>query len=70
MPVAHWLTCFPSYAFLLCCPPSRAEECVAAFEQRDLAAAAIGEIDDSGEVALSSGGVRVPALSAPVTGLR
>ncbi len=70
VPVADWLTCFPSYAFLLCCPPERAEECVAAFRQRDLAAAAIGAIDNTAEVALSSGGERVRALSHPVTGLR
>ena len=67
--LADWLTCFPSYAFLLCCPEERVGACVAAFEERDLAAAPIGTIDTSGEVALASGGERVRALSHPVTGL-
>jgi len=68
--MGDWLTCFPSYAFLVCCPPRRTAECVAAFTDRDLAAAAIGSIDDTGEVALCARGERVLALSAPVTGLR
>ena len=67
--MGDWLTCFPSYAFLVCCPPRRADECVAAFIDRDLAAAAIGSIDTTGEVVLSSGGEQVRALSVSVTGL-
>ena len=40
--VDAWLTCFPAYAFLLCCPPGRDRECVAAFHSRELAAAVVG----------------------------
>src|SRR5262249_36530579 len=68
--IADWLTCFPRYALLVCCPAGRAGACVAAFTERDLAAAAIGSIDGSGEVALSAGDARVIVLADDaVTGL-
>lgn len=70
--LADWLVCFPSFGFLLCVPPGREAECTAAFRDRGLAAAAIGEIDDSATVVLRSGTETVTALdiaAEPVTGL-
>ena len=70
--VDAWLTCFPAYAFLLCCPPGRDRECVAAFHSRELAAAVVGSIDHSAEVAVRSQGRRAVVLdlsATAVTGL-
>ena len=70
--VDAWLTCFPAFAFLLCCPPGRDRECVGAFHSRDLAAAVVGSIDDSAEVAVRSQGRRAVVLdlsATAVTGL-
>lgn len=55
VPLEWWLTCFPAFAFLLCAPADRAEECAAAFTGRGLRAAAIGRLDDSGVVAIRAG---------------
>jgi uncharacterized protein len=52
----RWLLCFPCYAFLLCVPPEREDECLQAFAGRGLTAAAVGVLDDTGELRLSSGG--------------
>ncbi|HTK65348.1 MAG TPA: AIR synthase related protein [Pseudonocardia sp.] len=52
---AEWLTCFPSFGFLLTTPPDRAQECAEAFRRRGLAAAAVGRIDDSGRLDLCLG---------------
>lgn len=71
--LASWLTCFPNYAFLLCCPPGRADECRAAFHARELAAEVIGEIDASGLIRLAAGRASVDVLdlrTQGVTGLR
>ncbi len=51
-----WLTCFPSFGFLLCVLPGREGEALAAFHERGLAAAVVGELDDTGELALRRGG--------------
>jgi selenophosphate synthetase-related protein len=51
--MADWLSCFPAFAFLLTCPADRVEDCLAAFRARGLAAAALGELDDSGLVRLT-----------------
>ncbi|HEX5087765.1 MAG TPA: AIR synthase related protein [Nocardioides sp.] len=50
-----WLTCFPAYAFLLCAPPGREDECLSAFQTRGLEAAVVGVVDESGLLALRSG---------------
>lgn len=50
VPFAAWLTCFPAFAFLLCAPADRAEECIRAFTGRGLAARAVGELDETGVV--------------------
>ena len=67
-----WLTCFPSFGFLLCAPPGREDELVAAFTARDLAAAVVGELDDSGVLALRRGDETAAVLdlrTESVTGL-
>lgn len=50
VPLADWLCCFPCYAFLLSCPPERADACVAAFRERGLAAEQLGVVDSTGLV--------------------
>jgi uncharacterized protein len=72
VPLTSWFNCFPSYGFLLCVPPGCEPDCLAAFAGRDLAAAVVGTLDDSGELALRAGGERVTALRLDehrVTGL-
>ncbi len=70
--LTRWLNCFPSFGFLLCVPPGREDECLAAFAGRDLAAAVVGVLDDTGELALRSGAERATVLRLDefrVTGL-
>ncbi|MHA6796203.1 AIR synthase related protein [Pseudonocardia bannensis] len=72
VPLTKWFNCFPSYGFLLCVPHGREEACLAAFAERDLAAAVVGRLDDSGELALRSGDDRATVLRLDefqVTGL-
>jgi selenophosphate synthetase-related protein len=54
--VQQWVTCFPCLAFLLCVPPGREQDCLAAFARRGLAAARIGTLDEGGALRLSSSG--------------
>jgi selenophosphate synthetase-related protein len=63
----EWLTCFPAYAFLLCAPPGRENDCLAAFQERGLEAALVGVVDESGVVALQSGGQRVVVIDLAAT---
>ncbi len=72
VPLVRWLNCFPSYGFLLCVPPGREVGCLAAFAARDLAAAVVGTLDGSGEIALRRGTERATVLRRDelrVTGL-
>lgn len=69
VPLADWLTCFPAYSFLLCTPAGREAECLDAFRDRGLDAAVVGDIDDSGELALRSGTSRSTVLDLAVTGV-
>ena len=72
VPLERWLNCFPSFGFLLCVPAGREVECLGAFTDRDLAAAVVGELDGSGELALRAGERREPVLRLDefrVTGL-
>jgi uncharacterized protein len=62
-----WLTCFPAFAFLLCAPPGRELECVRAFTDRDLAAAIVGRLDDTGVLAIRQGGRYADVLDLRVT---
>jgi uncharacterized protein len=72
VPLASWLTCFPAYSFLLCTLAGREAECLDAFRDRGLDAEVVGQVDDSGELALRSGMSRSTVLDlavTPVTGL-
>lgn len=68
-----WLTCFPSYGFLLCAPAGREAECAQPFLDRGLPAAVVGRIDGSGLLSLRLGGQSAPVLdlaASPVTRLQ
>jgi uncharacterized protein len=52
----RWLLTFPSSGYVLAVDPARAQEAVGAFTQQGLAAAVCGAFDDSGVLALRSGG--------------
>jgi selenophosphate synthetase-related protein len=70
--LADWLVAFPCFAFLLCVPPGREDDCAQPFVERGISAAVVGTLDDSGEVAVSSGGRRKTVIdlrSEAVTGL-
>lgn len=72
VPLTRWLNCFPSFGFLLCVPPGLEAECLAAFAARDLAAAVVGILDGSGELAVTADGERATVLRLDeflVTGL-
>jgi selenophosphate synthetase-related protein len=64
-----WLTCFPAYAFLLCSPPGRQNDCVSAFQARGLEAAVVGVIDESGLLTLRSGGCQATVIDLAVDGV-
>jgi selenophosphate synthetase-related protein len=73
VPLADWLSCFPAFAFLLTCPVERVEDCLAAFRSRGLTAAALGTLDDSGQVRLTRSGSSATVFdltSEGVTNLR
>jgi selenophosphate synthetase-related protein len=72
VPLTRWLNCFPSFGFLLCVPAGREDECLAAFAERELAAAVVGTLDASGELAVTAGGERATVMRMEefrVTGL-
>jgi uncharacterized protein len=72
VPMQEWLTCFPAYAFLLCAPPGRENDCLSAFRERGLEAEAVGVVDESGLVAVRSersGGRRAVVLDLAITGV-
>ena len=69
VPMHEWLTCFPAYAFLLCAPPGHEDDCLAAFRERGLEAAAVGVVDESGLLALRSRGQRAVVIDLAVTGI-
>jgi hypothetical protein len=72
VPLTRWFNCFPSFGFLLCVPAGREDECLAAFAERELSAAVVGTLDDSGELALRQGAERALVLRLAdflVTGL-
>ncbi|MGH3769295.1 MAG: AIR synthase related protein [Pseudonocardiaceae bacterium] len=61
-----WLTCFPSFGFLLCSPAGREADCAQPFLDRGLHAVAVGRIDDSGQLALRLGGACATVLDLAV----
>jgi selenophosphate synthetase-related protein len=69
VPMAAWLTCFPAYSFLLCCPSGREQQVLSAFQARGLEAAVVGTIDDSGRLSLTSGGTQAVVLDLAATGV-
>ena len=69
VPLAAWLTCFPAYSFLLCAPAGREQDVLSAFHTRDLEAAVVGTIDDSGLLALRRGDSAATVLDLTVTGI-
>jgi selenophosphate synthetase-related protein len=73
LPLATWLNSFPCFAFLLCSPAGRAKACIRPFLERGIAAAVVGVLDDSGEVAIARGDQRAVVFDLgeeSVTGLR
>lgn len=70
VPLAQWLTCFPSFGFLLACEESTVEGCLRIFHETGLTAHDLGTIDASGMVRLCQGDQTVDCLPvAGVTGL-
>ncbi|MCE0765205.1 AIR synthase related protein [Pseudonocardia kujensis] len=69
VPLVRWFNCFPSFGFLLCVPAGREEECLAAFAERDLAAAVVGTLDDSAVLSLVRGAERVEVLDLTTTAI-
>ena len=70
--LADWLVAFPCFAFLLCVPAGREDECAGPFVDRGITAALLGTLDGTGEVAVRAGGRRavvVDLTSESVTGL-
>jgi selenophosphate synthetase-related protein len=70
--MADWLRAFPCFAFLLCAPAGREDDCARPFLDRGIRAAVVGTIDDSGEVAVSRAGRRAVVVdlgTEVVTGL-
>jgi uncharacterized protein len=71
--LAQWLVAFPCFAFLLCVPAGREDDCSRPFTERGIHATVIGTVDGSGEVAVAFGGRRevvIDLASETVTGLR
>ena len=64
-----WLTCFPSFCFLLCVPPGREADAVAPFRARGLEASVVGRLDDTGLVRLRLGGETATAFDLTREGI-
>ena len=46
--LTRWLTCFPCFAFLLCVPAGREDDCLRPFHARGIEAAVVGTLDPTG----------------------
>jgi AIR synthase-related protein len=71
VPWATWLLAFPSYGFLLSVAPAHTPAVLAAFAERELAAAVVGRVDDGRRLCLAAGGERTELWDlgqAPLTG--
>lgn len=53
--LSQWLTCFPSFGFLMCVPTGQEEACIQPFLERGLRAAVVGDIESGGKIALRQG---------------
>jgi hypothetical protein len=72
VPLPAWVVTFPCFAFLLCVPPGREDDCLLAFQERDLSAAVVGTLDDSGQLRARLAGETATVLdlaAEDVTGL-
>jgi selenophosphate synthetase-related protein/uncharacterized protein YdcH (DUF465 family) len=70
--LTRWLTCFPCFAFLLCVPAGREDDCLVPFHARRIAAAVVGTLDGTGRVSVTLAGRTATVLdltSEAVTGL-
>ena len=67
VPLAPWLTCFPSFGFLLACEESTVAECLRLFHETGISAHDLGTIDSSGIIRLCQGDQTVDCL--PVVGV-
>jgi hypothetical protein len=71
--LSRWLTCFPSYGFLLCVPAGREPVVTERFERDGLDAAVVGTVDPSGILAIrhqDETAVVLDLTTESVTGLR
>ncbi|MEA2700223.1 MAG: uncharacterized protein QOI66_4494 [Myxococcales bacterium] len=71
IPWATWLLAFPSYGFVLSVAPARAQQVLARFAARDIAAAVVGRVDDSRRLTLENENQRAivwDLAQAPLTG--
>ena len=72
VPLPRWVVSFPCFAFLLCAPPGREDDCQRAFRERGLAAAVVGTLDGSGQLRAGYDGETATVLDLTaerVTGL-
>ena len=70
--LADWLICFPCFAFLLCAPAGREDDCASPFRARGLSVAVLGTLDGSGRLDVRLGGETATVVDVnaePVTGL-
>jgi uncharacterized protein len=73
VPLARWLTCFPSFGFLLCAPAGQEHACLRSFIERGISAAVVGDINASGKIVLRRGpavATVIDLTTEMVTGLR
>jgi uncharacterized protein len=71
VPLSTWLLAFPSYGFLLSVPPANTRSVLAAFAARELAAAVVGQVNDTHCLTLVEGTEQAPLWDlqrAPLTG--
>lgn len=69
--LSQWLTCFPSFGFLLSVPPEQVEAVRQRFQARDLACEAVGVVMAGRDVWLQSQGQTTlfwDLKKAPLTG--
>lgn len=70
--LGDWLVCFPCFAFWLCAPPGRADDCARRFHELGLAATVVGTLDGTGLLRIRLGGAAATVFdlrTEPVTGL-
>jgi len=73
IPIDHWLKVNPGFGFVYATDRSRAENCLNIFKKHDIAAAVIGEVDDTCRLKITDGRRSVTAFDFRVdyiTGIR